>query len=209
MTSTGTNRALAAFEDAVRHHFANPPETWTVRKVADRYWAVVDQDGNTIETTSTKKAADAARTAGRYVTYWHERSAWYRGTDTDPRSRELTPDERSVVATVFAENGEPPADAQTWALVVFHEEDARDCGDVEPDVTLCASYDTAIEVLRHAFEDELDDAEERVADDDLTHWLYTRWGVHASITRPYVERRPADPDVRAAPTEGTHSGFRE
>jgi hypothetical protein len=176
---------MAAFEDAVRHHFTNPPSTWTVRKVADRYWTVVDPHGTAIETHPTKKTAEQARASGTHVSIWHQKAAWYRGESRDPRSRTLTDEERAIAARVLLEVGEPLPVAWWWALTVFHEADIRSAW-WEPAITLCPTYDTAIGVLRSAFADDLAGADEPIAADDLLDWLLSR-GIRASIEHPYIE----------------------
>lgn len=102
---------LAAFEEGVRYHFANPPETWTVRKAAERNWRLVNAAGDMLMSFPRKRDADTALEmsldrqsyAGRI---WHERNEWYLGTSRDPRNRALTADEQAVIARVLMDTWE-------------------------------------------------------------------------------------------------------
>jgi hypothetical protein len=60
-------------------HAANPPATWTVRKVADRRWALCDKDGGIIETRTTKAAAEALKTTGPVVELYVAEGRWFAG----------------------------------------------------------------------------------------------------------------------------------
>lgn len=90
---------LASFESSVRYHFANPPESWTVRKAAERRWHVVNAAGDVVDSFTTRKDAEAelARDGDRYGRIWRDRDAWYRGTSTDPRNRALSGEEQRIV----------------------------------------------------------------------------------------------------------------
>ena len=111
-----------AFARTVRHHFTHTPQTWTVCKRAARSWSVTDQDGQTVESTSTRKAAEEARQSGTYVKLWNARAAWYLCTDTDPRSRALSVEELRAVADVLTELDHPAAPAarhRAWPAAEF------------------------------------------------------------------------------------------
>lgn len=88
---------LTAFEKAARWHFANPPATWTVHKVDTKTWHIRAADGAIIDRFTTKRAAEQGRIDGTYVKMWHQKTAWYMGTSTDPRDRALTDDERAII----------------------------------------------------------------------------------------------------------------
>src|SRR4051812_13523151 len=94
---------LASFEEGVRYHFANPPETWTVRKAAERCWHIVNAAGGTVGSFKTKRVAEEAIKYGVAARNWRERDEWCRGTANDPRNRALTDEEREIVARVLAE----------------------------------------------------------------------------------------------------------
>jgi hypothetical protein len=88
---------LAAFEDGVRYHFANGPETWSVRKACDRLWHVVNRAGDVVTSAKTKRAAMESLTGGTYYRIWQERDEWYRGTSRDPRNRQFTDAEHFIL----------------------------------------------------------------------------------------------------------------
>lgn len=89
--------SLTAFEKCARWHFAHPPATWTVHKADTRTWHIRATDGAVIDRFTTKRAAEQARIDGTYAKLWHEKTAWYMGTSTDPRERALTVEERAIV----------------------------------------------------------------------------------------------------------------
>lgn len=61
-------------------HAANPPETWQVRKVAERRWELfVPIYG--LETFPTKKAAEAAKVSGFLVNLYEKERRYYAGQD--------------------------------------------------------------------------------------------------------------------------------
>ena len=94
---------LQAFENAVRQHLQHPPTEWTVKRITGRRWAVVDHCGATIATRPTKKAAQSAIDDSAERRIWDQNCAWYRGESTDPRVRQLTAEEKAVVARVLIE----------------------------------------------------------------------------------------------------------
>ncbi|SLJ81148.1 hypothetical protein [Mycobacteroides abscessus] len=92
--------SLAAFEKVARWHFANPPATWTVHKVDTRTWHIRAADGAVIDRLTTKRDAEQALIDGTYVKLWHEKTAWYMGTSTNPRERALTAEERAIIDNI-------------------------------------------------------------------------------------------------------------
>jgi hypothetical protein len=60
-------------------HAANSPSTWTVTKAADRVWNVSTADGVVLDSTTTKKAAEALKTSGHLVRMYEQEGAWYAG----------------------------------------------------------------------------------------------------------------------------------
>lgn len=99
------------FARAVRHHFAHPPQTWTVSQRAARRWAVIDQDGGTVVTTATRAAAEDACQHGTPVAQWNDRTAWYLARSTDPRNRALSTPELRTVAGILTALDHPEAPA--------------------------------------------------------------------------------------------------
>ncbi|MEU7631771.1 hypothetical protein AB0C34_17535 [Nocardia sp. NPDC049220] len=96
---------MRAFERAVREHLQHPPAEWTVKRIDARRWYVVDHRGATIARRTTKKAAHEAIEDSTERRIWDDNCAWYRGESTDPRVRQLTADEKAIVAQVLAEIG--------------------------------------------------------------------------------------------------------
>lgn len=99
------------FAQVVRHHFTHPPQTWTVCRRAPRRWAVIDGDGTTVESTTTRAAAQDACRHGVYVMLWHDRTDWYLGRSTDPRNRALSVAELRTVADILTDLAHPDAPA--------------------------------------------------------------------------------------------------
>lgn len=99
------------FADSVRHHFSNPPQDWTVRKLDPRRWAIVNTAEDIVSTHRTRADAEHNHSAGPYVRIWADRTAWYLGTSTDPRCRALTPEELRTIATVLIDLDHPEAPA--------------------------------------------------------------------------------------------------
>jgi hypothetical protein len=61
-------------------HAANPPETWQVRKLCDRNWALTTQTGDRLQTgIPTRRAAEALRTEGFYFELYNDETRWYQG----------------------------------------------------------------------------------------------------------------------------------
>lgn len=98
-------RELEAFGEAVRRHFLNHPSTWTVEKVTERRWRVVDRDNaeRGWGGSKTRRAALEDLNSGRHERDWDENTNWYLGGRVDPRWRQLAEDEQKVVHTVLAE----------------------------------------------------------------------------------------------------------
>jgi hypothetical protein len=94
---------LASFENGVRYHFANGPETWHVVKRAERLWYVVNGSGDTVTSETSKRAATELLVGNNlYRRIWIERDEWFRGTSRDPRDRQFTPAELEIIARVIA-----------------------------------------------------------------------------------------------------------
>ncbi|MFV8161289.1 hypothetical protein ACNQVK_04065 [Mycobacterium sp. 134] len=68
-----------------------------MHKIDTRTWHIRTIDGAVIDRFTTKRAAEQALIDGTYVKLWHEKTAWYMGTSTDPRERALTDEERSII----------------------------------------------------------------------------------------------------------------
>lgn len=60
-------------------HAANPPETWAAVKTGARSWALTDQAGGILQTTATRREAEALRSSGFYFDLWHKEARWYAG----------------------------------------------------------------------------------------------------------------------------------
>lgn len=102
-TTTPDSARRRAFEQAVREHLQHPPTEWTVKRITARQWYVVDHRDARIAVRTTKKAAHAAIDDSTERRIWDENCAWYRGESTDPRTRQLTTEEKAIVAAVLVE----------------------------------------------------------------------------------------------------------
>lgn len=60
-------------------HAANGPETWTVRKAADRIWQLRTTDGAVLDTFKTKREAEINRTMGHLVRLYQLEGRWMAG----------------------------------------------------------------------------------------------------------------------------------
>lgn len=61
-------------------HDANPPESWEVVKVMDRLWHLRPAGADyCLDSFTTRKAAEARRTAGFEFELWHKEARWYAG----------------------------------------------------------------------------------------------------------------------------------
>lgn len=61
-------------------HAANPPETWIVRKAADRCWHLTPASGEgVLGTFPRKRDAEMARTIGWWVDLYEKERRWYAG----------------------------------------------------------------------------------------------------------------------------------
>ncbi|MCV7224791.1 hypothetical protein [Mycolicibacterium komossense] len=87
----------AAFEDAARAHFSNPPATWRLQPTANG-WNIVDLHGAVLDTYPTQVQAEERRHNGPAAQRWHRRTDWYLGYDDTSGSRALTTLERIIVA---------------------------------------------------------------------------------------------------------------
>lgn len=68
-----------ALHETLADHDADPPAAWRVVKVAERVWHLDSSLGGTIGTYSTKKAAEAGKETGFYVSLWEKEGRWMRG----------------------------------------------------------------------------------------------------------------------------------
>jgi hypothetical protein len=60
-------------------HDADPPSAWQVVKVAKRCWHLDSSLGGTIDTYTTRNAAEAGKEGGPPVTLWEKEGRWMRG----------------------------------------------------------------------------------------------------------------------------------
>lgn len=98
-----TDQHIDAFARAVRYHYANNPNTWTVVKVGAGAWRVINAAGDAV-TSNLPRKSDAEREAspnGMFHRRWSETDRWYRGLSTDHRNRPLTIDEQDTVNTII------------------------------------------------------------------------------------------------------------
>jgi hypothetical protein len=63
----------------IEEHDADPPEGWTVRKAGERLWQLCDKDGGVLQSTKTKKEAEALKTSGFFFNLYHDEGRWFRG----------------------------------------------------------------------------------------------------------------------------------
>lgn len=70
---------MCMFENP-EQHAANPPETWEVVKVTERWWDL-QAGGAGIQTYTTRRAALAARTSGTWFDLYQKEARWYAGED--------------------------------------------------------------------------------------------------------------------------------
>lgn len=64
--------------ESPQEHAANPPATWTVRRVGRR-WALRTAAGTTLDTFDRKHQAEEGRTTGRMARLYADESRWYAG----------------------------------------------------------------------------------------------------------------------------------
>lgn len=72
---------MSLFADPIVHA-ANPPTTWVVRKASARCWqlTVIRGDGvDVIDTFTTRRAAEEARTTGSAARLYADEARWYAG----------------------------------------------------------------------------------------------------------------------------------
>jgi hypothetical protein len=63
-------------------HDANPPSTWEVVKMAERVWHLRSAGSDyPLDTFTTKRAAETARTNGSAATLYAMEDLWYRGAE--------------------------------------------------------------------------------------------------------------------------------
>jgi hypothetical protein len=60
-------------------HTADPPSSWTVAKTPGGRWALNSSTGETIDTFTTKRAAEEAKTSGFYVSLFEKEGRWFAG----------------------------------------------------------------------------------------------------------------------------------
>jgi len=60
-------------------HAANPPDTWKVTLLAPRRWDLQTSDGRTIDSFTTKKAAETAKVEGFLVRLYGDEGRWFAG----------------------------------------------------------------------------------------------------------------------------------
>jgi len=60
-------------------HAANPPESWRVVKVAERTWRLTDTEGVTLDTCTTRRAAELAKVKGFWVNLYEKERRWLAG----------------------------------------------------------------------------------------------------------------------------------
>lgn len=69
---------MALFRE--KDHAANPPESWVVRKAADRCWQLMPASGaGVISTFPRKRDAETARTMGFWVDLYEKERRYYAG----------------------------------------------------------------------------------------------------------------------------------
>jgi hypothetical protein len=119
--------SLAAFEDAARAHFANPPATWRIQPAPDSSWDVVDNHGAIVESCRTEAQAERHRHNGPAAARWHGRTDWYLGDDS--RGRALSAAEQLIVADIVelvAQAEDAVRRAAAIRPVRFGDQDAAD-----------------------------------------------------------------------------------
>lgn len=112
-------------------HAVNGPDTWTVEKVADRTWHVKDRHGATMDTYTTKRAAQAdIEPGGLLHARYDEKGAWFAGkTPHGQRTwEECEPEVRDIFTVVDGR-------AVTW----------RDAAEADP--RLAALLDVCTDIL--------------------------------------------------------------
>jgi hypothetical protein len=67
-----------------QEHAANPPESWTVVKAANRRWRLIagtDHNGNDIvlHSADTRQECEHKKTSGFYFDLYQTESRWYAG----------------------------------------------------------------------------------------------------------------------------------
>lgn len=60
-------------------HAANPPETWTIERRGNRWWATLSQGGDVLEWHETKKAATESLSTGPSAVLYRQETDWYAG----------------------------------------------------------------------------------------------------------------------------------
>lgn len=60
-------------------HDADPPSNWVVQKVKNGLWHLNNNQGFTLESFKTKKAAEKAKSSGFYFNLYEKEGRWFRG----------------------------------------------------------------------------------------------------------------------------------
>ena len=94
---------MRPFEQAVREHVQHPPTEWTIKRITARPWYVVGPPRRADRRSNHEEGGNSAIDDSTERRIWDESCAWYRGESTDPRTRELTTDEKAIVAEVLVE----------------------------------------------------------------------------------------------------------
>lgn len=96
---------IDGFREAVESHYENRPEAMTVRRMGDHVYGVFLGSGHGWQSRRTRAEAEAETAPdGAYPRAWRELERWYSGKRV-PRERDLTDDERRVIAEVRAAYG--------------------------------------------------------------------------------------------------------
>ena len=66
-------------------HAANPPQSWQVVKAAPRLWHLQTTGGTTLDSFTTRHAAETARDQSWLVTLYEEERRWYAGERVNGR----------------------------------------------------------------------------------------------------------------------------
>lgn len=62
-----------------KEHDADPPQGWIVRKAGKALWHLLSRDGGVLDRFTTKKDAEAAKTAGRIFNLYQKEGRWFKG----------------------------------------------------------------------------------------------------------------------------------
>jgi hypothetical protein len=62
-----------------KDHNEDPPQGWTVKKATDKRWQLQSKTGGVIDTFTTKKDAEAAKTSGFAFNLYEKEGHWFKG----------------------------------------------------------------------------------------------------------------------------------